>query len=305
VFSDSYGAGQQYMGIRLHGAIEILPTEVDGIPLVELSGLAWDDDAALLYALSDRGRLFHLRARFSQGTLRDVNVLRAVALRDANGQPLRGHAADSEGLAITGADNGRAGDTQLLISFERYPRIAAFDPEGRQLRVVALPETLQRGTRYATLNKALEAVTIHPRFGILTGPEWPFSGQDPAYIPIFAPEHDMFWRYPRAGAPNSALVAMEALPDGSLLTLERSYQSLLLPVTIALRRTTVLQPGALGHRVTTRDIAVFRSSEGWQVDNFEGLSHHRGRRFFMISDDNARSLQHTVLVYFELIGTSR
>jgi hypothetical protein len=34
---------------------------------------------------------------------------------------------------------------------------------------------------------------------------------------------------------------------------------------------------------------------------FEGLTRHRGQRFFMVSDDNRRTLQSTLLVYFELL----
>ena len=303
--SDSYPTAQRYMGIRLRGAIEILPTEVDGIPLVGLSGLAWDDDALLLYAVSDRGGLFHLRPQFSQGILRNISIVRAVALRAPNGQPLRGKAADAEGLALTATPNGRTGDPTLLIAFEHTPRVVAFDPEGYQRAPVALPPALRHKDRYANPNKALEAVTLHPRWGLLTGPEWPFFGQDPAAIPIFALEHHGFWRYPRASAPDSALVAMEALADGSLLTLERSYQAMLALVTIALRRTAPLHSQPAGQRLPTRDIAVFRSSEGWRVDNFEGLSHHRDRRFFMVSDDNARSLQRTLLVYFEVVDAEK
>jgi hypothetical protein len=39
------------------------------------------------------------------------------------------------------------------------------------------------------------------------------------------------------------------------------------------------------------------------VDNFEGLSHHQGLKFFMVSDDNFKALQKTLLVYFELTST--
>ena len=55
-------------------------------------------------------------------------------------------------------------------------------------------------------------------------------------------------------------------------------------------------------RVQTREIVRFDSSKGWRLDNFEGLAHYRGRRYFMVSDDNRSPLQKTLLVYFEILG---
>jgi len=46
---------------------------------------------------------------------------------------------------------------------------------------------------------------------------------------------------------------------------------------------------------------VFDTGQGWLMDNFEGLSHYRDRRFFMVSDDNCNGLQSTLLVYFEVL----
>jgi hypothetical protein len=40
---------------------------------------------------------------------------------------------------------------------------------------------------------------------------------------------------------------------------------------------------------------------GHRVDNFEGLSRHRGNHFFMVSDDNDLFVQQTLLLYFELL----
>jgi hypothetical protein len=37
------------------------------------------------------------------------------------------------------------------------------------------------------------------------------------------------------------------------------------------------------------------------MDNFEGLAHHEGNRYFMISDDGRNPLQRTILMYFEIL----
>ncbi|OQW92898.1 MAG: hypothetical protein BWK79_13870, partial [Beggiatoa sp. IS2] len=60
-FSNQYAVGDTYMQVRLHGMLEIFNETVDGILLSELSGLAWDEDEEILYAVSDKGNLFHLR----------------------------------------------------------------------------------------------------------------------------------------------------------------------------------------------------------------------------------------------------
>ena len=61
--------GETTMGIRLLGSVELTPISVAGLPLGGLSGIAWDEDESRLYALSDRGSLFHLRPTFDNDTL--------------------------------------------------------------------------------------------------------------------------------------------------------------------------------------------------------------------------------------------
>jgi hypothetical protein len=95
---------------------------------------------------------------------------------------------------------------------------------------------------------------------------------------------------------------MEALPDGSLLTLERAFVSLLRPFIITLRRTQLSAHSK--EPLSVEDVAVFDTSQGWFLDNFEGLTRHRDQRFFMVSDDNQSALQSTLLVYFELLPSA-
>ena len=94
---------------------------------------------------------------------------------------------------------------------------------------------------------------------------------------------------------------MEALTDGSLLTLERAFVTPLQPLIISLRRTEPLPPpGTNQTLLKVANVAVFDSGRGWLLDNFEGLTRHRDQRFFMVSDDNCNTWQATLLVYFEL-----
>jgi hypothetical protein len=295
--------GEVFEGIRLLGSVALAPVSLDGLTLGGLSGIAWDEDAARLYALSDSGALFHLRPIFDGGHLARVTLLAAYALRDHRNRPLKGAYADAEALVAQHADNGRPGDTVLSVSFERHPRILQFTPEGRYLANLRLPAELRDRRRYADPNKALEALTWLPQTGFLSGPERPLTGAEAGIVDLFALDGRR-WRYPLLATPAASLVDLEALPGGELLTLERGHGLMFVPIVIALRRTRLdfEKDNAL---LAVETLAVLDTSRGWSVDNFEGLTRHRGDRLFMVSDDNFNELQKTLLVYLEPTGAGR
>ena len=298
--TDSVGVGQVYQGVRLLGVLRLNGEPLNGLRFCGLSGLAWDEDAGLLYALSDQGALFHLRPEFDeQGALTGVQRVMAYPLRDELDRPVRPPLDDSEGLAIRNGDNGTPGDAELLVSFEVKPRLVRYTPTGLWKGEERLPAPLRDVRNYDDSNHALEAVTIDPRWGVLTGTEAPLRHHPDGQIRLFR-QNGQFWNYPLSSAPNSSLVAMEALPDGSLLTLERAFVAPLRPLIISLRRAT-LPAGETTVPLAVTDVAVFNSSQGWLLDNFEGLTRYRGQRFFMISDDNCKPWQSTLLVQFELV----
>ncbi len=297
--ADPLGPGDTYAGIRWLGALRLTSAEFNGLKLCGLSDLAWDEDAGLLYAISDIGGLFHLRPEFdSRGILTGVQVVAAYPLLDVSDQPVRQPFDDAEGLAIRNGDNRIPGDTELLVSFEIRPRVVRYSPTGQWRGEEPLPALLRDLHNYHDINQALEAVTLDPRWGVLTGTEAPLRDDPAGQIRLFTGD-GRFWRYPLGSAPGSALVAMEALPDGSLLTLERAFVTPLRPLIISLRRTE-LPPAGGETPLPVVDVAVLDSSQGWLLDNFEGLTRYRDRRFFMISDDNCTLWQATLLVHFEL-----
>lgn len=292
--------GETHMGIRLLGSVVLTPASVAGLTLGGLSGLAWDEDESRLYALSDRGALFHLRPRFENGQLSGVQLLAAFALRGPDGRALGGRRADAEGLVLQHGDNGVSGDSQLAVAFERYPRIVLFRPDGRHVETLRLPVELAHAGRYAEPNKALESLTWLPTVGFLTAPERPLKASEDGTVNLFALDGRR-WRYPLRSNPNASLVDMQALPDGSLLTLERGHGLMFLPMVISLRHTRIPVDN-IGERLAVTSLAILDSSQGWSVDNFEGLTRHRALKFFMVSDDNFNALQKTLLVYFERVS---
>ncbi len=309
IFSNNHPIGDTYMGIRLLGMVKLANEEINGILLTELSGLVWDDDEQLLYAISDNGSLFHLRPIISDKILTRIDAVSAYWLH--NGKKIL-QSRDSEGLALLNGNNGIAGDSELVISFEQTPRIARFTPQGQAIADYTLPAPLSNIDNYYTKNKGLEAVTVHPQFGIITAPEWPLPQKNTVYSlkgqhkhTIYAIESKEHWTFPAYPTPNSAIVALEALTDGSVLVLERAFVSVFKPVIISLRLLWLSTCQNCTVTVKWEQIAVFDSSQGWRVDNFEGLTHHTGAYFFMVSDDNERSfLQETLLSYWQLINSN-
>jgi hypothetical protein len=305
--SETVAEGDRFQGIRLLAGLRLPRVRIDGLPLTELSGLAWDRDEGMLYLLSDHGNLFHARLVLEAGRLVDLRPVAAYPLRDRSGHPLRGKLADAEGLEIEAGNNGRTGDARLLVSFERRPRILRFDPRGRWAGALELPRPLASRSNYRSENKALEALAMHPKWGVLTAAEWPLRDAASTRAYTLYNLHGRRWSLARSKAPKSALVAVEALPDGGLLTLERSFVSVWKPLIGILRRTQPLPGGMDGTaaQLKSREVAVLDSTKGWWIDNFEGLTRLSGSRFLMVSDDNDRALQHTLLMYFELLPDRR
>ena len=295
--STHYVTGENFMSVGLRGALHLPYTTVNGLALVELSGLAWDEDEQLLYALSDHGRVFVFRPRLEDGHLIDVEIAGGFALLDEHGRPLQGSHADAEGLAALNHNNQRHGDTELLVSFERMPRVVKFDTVGRPSETFTLP--YQLSTRYRGSNKGFESVTGTSEGAILTAPEWPLPDVSAESTWIYALDGRR-WAFPRFPAPRSSVVAIESMPDGSLITLERSFVSIWQPLQIALRQTEPL-PASGQSLSIARELAIFNSFDGWQIDNFEGLTRHGEDHLFVASDDNESWPQKTLLIYLELL----
>lgn len=309
--SDKYAIGDKYMRMRLHGTVEIA-SDIGKSHIFGLSDLAWDQDEQILYVISDRGHLFHFKPNIVNHTLVNVELINSYTLKGPEGQRIK--YADSEGLTLNNGHNQIMGDSELLVSFEGKPRIIRFTPQGNYLENIVLPKILQDRTRYIHTNRMLESVTLHPSLGILTAPEFPLKAKDGSYRVDGAHQQVIYamdgktWHFPAYPAPKSGVVSLEALQDGSVLVLERAYVSPLAPLIISLRKVKLANcvvgfdsQCAVGFDSQVEQIVVLDNSKGWLLDNFEGLTQHQGRYFFMVSDNNDNRLQRTLLTYFEIL----
>jgi hypothetical protein len=298
-FSPALHNGVRTGDIRILGLLELPSSTVNGVRFAELSDLAWDDDDGVLYAVSDQGSLFWLKPVFTREYLTDVRLLKATQLKELrDGKGVRWKRTDAEGMDILKGRNGRKRDAELVISFEREPRILRYRTDGTAISQHTLQAPLDSVGNYAGANKALEAVCSDPDRGLLTAPELPLRSERAGYTRIF----DMTgksWYYPVTA--NGGIVAMDCPGNGELLVLERDYMTAMVHTIITLKRAR-LAGTAPGATLETRTLMRLDRDQGIHLDNFEGLTHHRGNRYFMVSDNNDVFLQRTLLLYFEIIG---
>lgn len=297
--SETIKIGDRIGHIRFLGMLQLPNPTVDGMRFSQISGLAWDDDDGILYAISDKGFLFHLQPVFENGVLTGLKLLKAFHLREAgNKKPVKGTRADSEGLDILKGRNGHRGDAELIVSFERFPRIVRYRTDGYVIEESPPPAPLNDARMYQDSNKMLESVCADSRLGILTMPEAPLKGERPGYTHIFSLEGKS-WSYPVP--EGNRISALECLGNNRVMVLESNFSGILIRLEVFLKIATLSFDGSPTDPVTVETAATLDSGKGHQIDNFEGLARHRGNRFFLVSDDNDLFIQRSLLMYFELL----
>jgi len=294
--ADALANGAIVGRLRVRGMLELQALDINDARLSQLSALAWDDDDGILYALSDKGRLFHLVPQFTDGNLSGITVQKALALTDPKtGKRLRSWLNDAEGMDILNGRNGRKGDAELLISFEHTPRIMRYRPDGTVLEQLTLPTALADAKAYQHPNKMLESVCHDPALGALTTPEEPLENEQEGSTRLFSLAGKV-WRYPLNGSHR--ITAIECLGARRLLVLERDFG--LTRNAVALKQLT-LPDNPPSTPLTPEIVVTLNAQDGYQIDNFEGMTRHKGNMFFIISDDNDLFIQRTLLLYFELL----
>jgi hypothetical protein len=282
--------------LEVQSSFVIPPHTVNGIKIAELSGLAWDKDEQLLYALSDKGHIFHFRLELEENRMVAAEPLYAANLTDTAGEQVKKGRRDSEGLTLLNATNGKRGDTQLVVSFEGDPRIIRFTPEGRAIKNIKLPTALRDRSAYQHGNESLESVTFHPRYGFITAPEQPLKGQPPNLHTLYSTKGQR-WSFMAYPAKNSGISGLETLPNGNLLILERAWSGILNPLVVSLRYLDFKQCSKAG-ACEVQNLKVL--SNYLLVDNFEGLTYLQGNQYLMVSDDGDEEFLSTKLMLFTL-----
>ena len=179
------------------------------------------------------------------------------------------------------------------ISHLREPRVDVFSLDGKKIKKYKIAKELRDIENYQGKNKALEAIAYSKKYGIITAPELPLIGEASNLHVIYTNDKQYKFR------ATSSLTAMEFIDDDKLLTLERSFNKSTHQTVIVL--TKVFLDRCDGGVCKNERLALLDSERGWNLDNFEGLSKVGKNRFLMISDNNGRKYQKTLLVLFEIV----
>jgi len=233
--------------------------------------------------------LYRFHAVFGEriGTFSPQN---AFYLHKPGKRHLKRKRSDSEGLARD--DRGA-----LWVSFERKPRVTQIAPDGRIVRDMPLTKPLKNVKKYRSRNKGMEALTWHPKYGLITALEYPPKGTPKHHQTLYALS-GRSWHFTIEKIPDNAISAIETMDDGNILVLERAFDKKALSLTITLKKV-YLDPRRKGW-CRTEILGQMSTDKGWALDNFEGLTRVAPHRYVMVSDDNGNFFQKTLLVYFEV-----
>ena len=258
-------------------------TKTAGLKINELSGLAYDAQSGRVYAVSDQGRLFIFALDLIDDRIAGLKPVSGFDLVDSDGRNMADQGFNAEGLALTG-------DGTLTILSEKGPRIAKFSAEGKWLKDVPAPSELRDPTKQRGKNNGLEALALHPDFGVLTAPEQPLASEPRTTHTIYSTSGRSFV-YDTAEIGETNVKGLETLPDGSLMVLERAGSSKdgnLLPWL------RLIDPAACTADQICATQAAKVEIPGIADANFEGLAQLSPQMFLIVSDDKIRKEHRSV-----------
>lgn len=291
---------------RTHGRLEFrggLSLASSAAEFGGWSGLVVSEDGRRMLAISDRGHWMTADLHSEAGRPARVSNALVGEIPGSGGISLKGRDKDSESVSLV---EGTLSRGTLLISFERNHRIGRYPITergiGAPLGFLKLPADAKR----MSTNKGFESVCFL-RGGPLKGGVIAFAEE--LYD---AGRNHTGWFWPTMGGEaqriglsnigDFAVTDLAALPDGSLIVLERRFRWLEgVKMRLRLIRSTHVRPGVLmeGDVLLEADMAS-------EIDNMEGLAISRDTRgqtvITLISDNNFNNfLQRTLLLQFALM----
>lgn len=262
-----------------------------------LSGIELIDDNRVLI-LNDDAEWFDTRLDLDEaGNLIGISPVRYTLMRDGRGQPFADQrTGDSEDLA-------QLADGRFAVSFEQTQTIRIFDfnRDGPFGASAAGPRLA--GTQALRPNAGLEAITTTGDGRLLTGAEGG-GGRTPLWLVALDASQPAapFKYYPLADG--YSLTALDRLPDGGFVAVERFYA----PVIGARVRITRFSEEALDApgEVLSGVELLAELAPPLLLDNFEAITATRApngaTRLYLVSDDNYNRRQRTLLYAFDIVS---
>jgi hypothetical protein len=258
-----------------------LPQEsIDGTNIKELSGLGWDEDDKLLYAVSDNGFLHHFKITIAGDKLSKVEPVFSVKVVDAATGFLGWGLTNAEGLHVRNGSNGKIGDAELVIAFEDGPTIGRFTAQGKDIAEIKLPELLSNPDSYRNSNKRLESVTELEPHGILTAPEAHLENDAKDVHSIFAMDGRR-WSFQALQAKQDSVKALDALPDGRILVLVRTRDP---SADLPQAHLQIVDISKCGEDVVCPVVKVAVSDPKLLANDFEGMTRVGDGLYVIVTD---------------------
>lgn len=295
LLASTFSTGSAQPRLEVLDSIDIPSEGAKGVRIEEFSGLSWDEDEQLLYAVSDGGVLHHFRIRLEGPRIVEIEPIFSAPLstkaNGVSGQPV----TNAEGLTTVNDDNGQRSDSELLIAFEDGPSIARFSTRGEWVANSVLPAPLADETQYNKKNNRLEVVAVNKHHGLLTAPERPLKGQPEDRHTLYAADGTT-WSF-EAFQPDSRLKAIQQLLDGNLLILERTREEKGGAPTARLR---YLDFAKCSERRECHIAELSAESDPMLVDNFEGMARLSDDLFLIVTDKTRKDAEPTTFVLFRV-----
>ena len=258
-----------------------------------LSGLVLADNCEDLLAVSDQGNWFRARLTYDGDTLKGIERSELSPILDSKGRPQRNkNWADAE--TLTPLSDGKIG-----VAYERRVRFGSYDVKTHGLdapfRVIPHPKAIDLGPE----NGEVEAFGLLPSGSHIAIAERQRDGKGNTRAWIWRGKQVTEFSIARHDSYN--VTDLVVLPDGAVLTMERSFTKTSLPgmavrkfATDTIRTGTVVEP----------ELLLEASVPFYKIDNMEGIAtciRNGETRVTLLSDNNFNtSVQSTLLLQFSL-----
>ncbi len=249
-----------------------------------LSGLIVSADGQQFTAVSDGGTWTSGALTYdADGNLSGVADVTIEPIRGADGRPLKGARGDAESLAFAAND-------ELVVAFERDPKLLAY-LNGRDRPVVLDPPD---GIDRAPGNRGMEAMTRLSDGRLLIVAEY---DEEPGKFAGWIGNDGSWSRVTYLCDQGYVPTGATTLANGDVVFVERRFP--LLSIRVRQVPAAAIKPGA---EIEAEELARLEGSRSF--DNMEGIAMRQGpggeTLIYLVSDDNFRSFQRTLLMMFEL-----
>lgn len=271
-----------FMNIKILDTKEISFQEKNNIAFTEISDITYKNGK--FFAVGDKGVLYEMKLKIKSDRIAKLELIHATKLKDKFGKKLKKKDRDSEGLVFI--------DDKLALSFEGNERIDLYTTNGLKIKNLPIHKDLRKKKNYQGRNKGLEAVAYNEKYGIVTAPQEPLKDQKSHTIY----SENKSWKFEAEGV----ITGLQFISKNKLLILLKEFDSLREQRVITLLQLNLKK--CSNYQCQTKIIAKLDSNDGWNLDNFEGLTQVEKNKFLMISDDNGNLFQKTLLVLFEIVN---